>query len=116
MKRQRAEMRGREAEELAAEWYTARGWTVAASRVKTKLGEIDLIVRRPGMTVFAEIKWRRSADALGLAIDERRLARVAAAVEAVAHEYAEPDDDIRIDVLLLAPGLDPRHIPNAWQP
>ncbi|NVD43791.1 YraN family protein [Altererythrobacter sp. HHU K3-1] len=109
-------MRGREAEELAADWYAARGWNIVASRVKTKLGEIDLIVQRPGITVFAEVKWRRSADALNLAIDERRLARVAAAVEAVAHEYAEPNDDIRIDVLLLAPGLDPRHIPNAWQP
>ena len=39
-----------------------------------------------------------------------------AAAEAVAHRYAENGEDIRIDVILLAPGSFPRHIPNAWQP
>ena len=53
---------------------------------------------------------------LDLAIDERRLARVAAAAGAVAHEYATGGEDIRIDVILLAPGSFPRHIANAWQP
>jgi putative endonuclease len=66
--------------------------------------------------VFAEVKWRRKPADLDLAIDERRLARVAAAVEMVAHEYAGPGDDLRIDVLLLAPGTRPRHIENAWMP
>jgi len=51
-----------------------------------------------------------------LAIDEYRLRRVAAAVEAVAHEYAGNGEDMRIDVILLAPGRLPHHIVNAWQP
>ena len=42
--------------------------------------------------------------------------RVAAAVEAAAHRYAVNGEDIRIDVILLAPGSFPRHIANAWQP
>ena len=50
------------------------------------------------------------------AIDEYRLSRVAAAVEAAAHRYAMNGEDIRIDVILLAPGSFPRHIANAWQP
>ncbi|MEE4200614.1 YraN family protein [Erythrobacter sp.] len=111
-----ADRKGREAEAQAAQWLMQQGWQVIAERVKTKLGEIDLIAQRPGMTAFIEVKWRaRSAD-LATAIDERRLARVAAAVEIVAHEYAGPCDDIRIDVLLLAPGTRPRHIENAWMP
>jgi putative endonuclease len=28
--------------------------------------------------------------------------------------YSGPGDDIRIDVILLAPGEPPRHIENAW--
>ncbi len=116
LKRKRAEMQGRAAEREAAKWYAGQGWEIVGERVKTKLGEIDLIVQRPGITVFVEVKWRKSAADLDLAIDERRLQRVAAAVEAVAYDYAEPNDDIRIDVLLLAPGLAPRHIANAWQP
>ena len=28
--------------------------------------------------------------------------------------FAQPGDDIRVDVILLAPGAGPRHIENAW--
>ena len=68
------------------------------------------------MVAFVEVKWRRKRADLDHAIDEYRLSRVAAAAEAVAHRYAENGEDIRIDVILLAPGSFPRHIPNAWQP
>ena len=115
-KRVIADRKGREAEAQAAQWLMQQGFELVAERVKTKVGEIDLIARKPGLVVFAEVKWRKTASDLDLAIDERRLARVAAAVEVVAHEYAAPTDDIRIDVLLLAPGTRPRHIENAWMP
>ena len=111
-----AERKGREAEAQAALWLAQQGWQILAERVKTKVGEIDLIARKSALTAFIEVKWRKRASDLADAIDERRLVRVAAAVEMVAHQYAEPTDDIRIDVLLLAPGSKPRHIENAWMP
>lgn len=116
MARQRAERSGREAEDKAAEYLAGQGWAVLARRRRTPVGEIDLIVRRPGLVAFVEVKWRRSARLLDEAIDEPRLARVAAAAAAVAHEYAQAGDDLTVDVLLLAPGAEPRHIRNAWQP
>ncbi len=115
-KREVAERKGREAEAQAAQWLMQQGWEVIAQRVKTKLGEIDLVARKPGMVAFVEVKWRKRTADLATAIDERRLARVAAAVEVVAHEYATDGEDLRIDVILLAPGTPPRHIANAWQP
>ncbi len=116
MKRQRAEREGRKGE-LAAELYLrAKGWVILARRRKTPLGEIDLVARRAGTVAFVEVMWRSLAEELGLAIDEYRLRRVAAAVEAVAHEYASDGEDMRIDVILLAPGRLPQHIVNAWQP
>ena len=115
-RRQTAEQRGREGEAEAAMWLTAQGWRVLAERVKTKRGEIDLIVRKGALVAFVEVKWRaRSAD-LATAIDERRLARVAAAAELVWQDYAGAGEDIRIDVILLAPGVKPTHIENAWMP
>jgi len=116
MKRKIAEQSGREGEARAAMWLRLKGWRILDARKKTKLGEIDIIARKGKLVSFIEVKWRKKRADLDIAIDERRLSRVAAAVEAVAHHYAKPDDDIRIDVILLAPGHLPRHITNAWQP
>ena len=116
MTRQLAEKSGREGETRAAVWLRAKGWQVLDRRVRTPAGEIDLVARRGGVVAFVEVKWRRKRADLDHAIDEYRLSRVAAAAEAVAHRYAENGEDIRIDVILLAPGAEPRHIANAWMP
>ena len=116
MKRQLAEARGRKAEDRAAEFLFAQGWQILARRVRTPVGEIDLIARREALVAFVEVKWRAKPFELDFAIDMHRLTRVAAAAECVAHEYALAGEDIRIDVILLAPGNPPRHIANAWQP
>ena len=97
-------------------WLRLHGWRVLDRRVKTPRGEIDLVARRGRTVAFVEVKWRATQAELDLAIDEWRLRRVAAAVEAIAHRYSRAGDSVRIDVLLLAPGGWPRHIVNAWQP
>lgn len=114
--RHEADSRGREGEAEAAIWLAQQGWQIVAQRVKTKAGEIDLIVRKPGLIAFVEVKWRARAAALADAIDERRLTRVANAVEIVWQDYATAGEDVRIDVILLAPGRKPSHIENAWMP
>jgi putative endonuclease len=116
LKRQLAEQSGRNAETQAEELLVAQGWEILDRRVKTKVGEIDLVAARDGVIAFVEVKYRRDPAELDFAIDEYRLSRVAAAAEAVAHNYAEQGEDITIDVILLAPGVKPRHIANAWQP
>ncbi|MCX9146215.1 YraN family protein [Erythrobacter sp. WG] len=114
--RHEADARGREGEAEAAMFLAQAGWRIVAERVKTKAGEIDLIAKKTGLVAFVEVKWRARAADLGDAIDERRLARVAAAVEVVWQEYASEGEDIRIDVILLSPGRRPVHIENAWLP
>ncbi|MGL4313567.1 MAG: YraN family protein [Sphingomonas sp.] len=112
--RQAAEARGRRGERLAAWWLRLKGWHILDRRVRTPVGEVDLVARRGALIAFVEVKMRATAAELDLAIDERRLARVAAAAEALAPRYAGAGDDIRVDVILLAPGTRPRHIENAW--
>lgn len=115
-RRARAESRGRRGEALAAWYLRLKGWRILARRVKTPRGEVDLVARRGRMVAFVEVKWRERPEELGLAVDERRLRRVAAAAEAIAPRFVQPDSLQRIDVLLLAPGRWPRHIVNAWMP
>lgn len=116
MKRQRAERQGRQGEARAAAWLRLKGWSILDRRVRTPLGEIDIVARRGGLVAFIEVKWRSKKADLDLAIDEYRLRRVADAAESVAHHYAKHGEDLRVDVILLAPGAMPRHIVNAWQP
>lgn len=91
-----------------------KGWRILDRRVRTPAGEVDIVARRGALIAFVEVKTRATAADLDHAIDERRLARVAAAAEGLMPRYAGPGDDIRVDVILLAPGARPRHIENAW--
>ena len=104
---------GRRGEALAAWYLRLMGWRILERRLKTPRGEIDLIARRGRLVAFIEVKWRATSRELDHAIDDYRLRRVVAAAEAVAHRYLREGDDMRIDVLLLAPGRFPRHIVNA---
>lgn len=116
MSRAEAERKGRRGETLAAWFLRLKGWRILARRQRVGAGEVDLVARRGRTVAFVEVKWRRTAEALDTAIDARRLARVARAAEALAARFARPEDDVRIDVLLLAPGRWPRHMANVWQP
>ena len=107
------EAQGRRGEILAAWFLRLKGWRILAKRVKTPRGEIDLVARRGHTLAFIEVKWRKTEAELALAIDEYRLRRVVSAAEAVAYRWQKPGEDLRIDVLLLAPRRWPRHIVNA---
>lgn len=114
--RRAADAAGRRGERLAAWWLRLKGWRILDRRVKTKVGEVDLVARKGGLVAFVEVKARRTAAELDFAIDARRLARVAAAAELLIPVYAVDGEDVRVDVILLAPGERPRHIENAWMP
>lgn len=109
-----AERRGRQAERIAGWWLRLKGWSIVDRRVRTGAGEIDIVARRQSIVAFIEVKARASEAELAFAIDERRLSRVVAAAEAVAHRYLKSGDDMQIDVILLAPGHMPRHLSNVW--
>lgn len=113
-RRSAAETRGRRAESLAAWALRLKGWRIVARRARVPGGEVDLIARRGRMVAFVEVKWRDRAEDLATAIDAYRLRRVVTAAERLAPRYVKAGDDMRIDVMLLAPWRWPHHLTNVW--
>lgn len=115
--RRKAERRGRRSEVLAALLLFAKFYRILGWRVRTPLGEIDLIARAPnGVVCFIEVKAR--GDVLGAAQSlgtrqQRRIANAASHyLTARPHLAAK---GMRFDVIAVAPGKFPRHYPDAWR-
>ncbi|WP_374623890.1 YraN family protein [Devosia sp.] len=111
-----AELFGRRGETLAAWYLRLKGYRIVATRVKSPVGEIDLVARRLGVTVFVEVKARGRrqslAEALGV-VNTRRIARAAAYYVARHPDLAAAA--LRFDVIFLAPFTWPRHVRDAFR-
>jgi putative endonuclease len=116
-RRQAAEKRGRRSETLAALLLRLKFYRILGRRVRTKLGEIDMIARAPsGVVCFIEVKARahgaEAADALG----PRQQARIARAAQLyLAGRPGLAPKGMRFDVVSVVPGRLPRHLRDAWR-
>jgi len=113
--RQVAFRTGISAESRAAMLLVAKGFRILARRWKSPVGEIDIIARRRGLLIFVEVKARETLDEAAWSVTERQQARIIAAAEAWLAQNPDPRiRDIRLDVMLVAPGHVPRHIQAAF--
>ena len=107
---------GRRAEVLAAMLLMAKGYRILGFRLKTRQAEIDLLAKRGEVLAVVEVKRRTSlAAALDtVTVDQReRLRRAGAAI--AASRPSLQGAAVRLDLIALAPGKLPRHIPDAWK-
>ncbi len=101
--RQRAaQKRGVDAEAAAAAALTRDGWTIRASRLRTKAGEVDLVAERDGLIALIEVKARRTLSDAAVALGSRQQARLLAAAEIIlANHPAWGGAGVRFDLLLV---------------
>ena len=107
---------GRRAEVVAAVWLMAKGYRVLGFRLKTRQAEIDLLALRGQVLAVVEVKRRTKLTAALEAVtpDQReRLRRAGLAI--AASRPALGRATVRLDLIALAPGRLPRHIPDAWK-
>ncbi len=94
----------------------AKGYRILAFRLKTPLGEIDLLASKAGVIAVVEVKRRaRLADALDAVTPRQRERLVRAARSLTARRPGLSTAAIRLDLIALAPGRLPRHIADAWR-
>lgn len=111
-----ARLSGRRGEVIAAIWLMAKGYRILGFRLKTPQAEIDLLAMRGGVLAVVEVKRRTSLLAAleTVTFDQRERLRRAAA-NLAARRPGLQGAAVRLDLMALAPGKLPRHIPDAWR-
>ncbi len=99
---QRSYNAGRAAEEIARRSYEAAGYELAEARWRGQGGEIDLIMTKGDLTVFAEVKRARCFATAAQRLRPTQMARIALAAEEYAGGLARGSlSEMRIDVALV---------------
>jgi putative endonuclease len=111
-----ARVSGRRGEVLAALLLMVKGYRILGFRLKTPQGEIDILALRAGVLAVVEVKRRSSLLAALEAVthDQRERLRRAGA-NLAARRPALVGAAVRLDLVALAPGRLPVHIPDAWK-
>ena len=121
--KKRTNLLGPWGEQTAAADLRRRGYEIVAANYRTRFGEIDLIARQGGFTVFVEVKLRASdrfAEAREF-VDRRKQERLRASALLWLAAHPEDGGQPRFDVVeVYAPeGLETkkpviRHLENAF--
>ena len=92
---------GARGERRAAWFYRLRGYSIVDRNVRLPAGEIDLVVRRGGMVVIAEVKTRQSlvAGEGHEAVDKHKRERLIRLGDQYAARH--PEVRLRYDILSL---------------
>jgi putative endonuclease len=112
-----AEVWGRRGETLAAWALRLKGYRILSRRLKTPLGEIDMVALPLfGPVCFVEVKARASHDAAILSVAPAQRTRIARAANLYLAGRPElTGRGARFDIVAVAPGRWPRHHADAWR-
>jgi putative endonuclease len=91
---------GRTGEDAALARYLERGFRLVARNWRCHVGELDLVVARPGLLVFCEVKSRRGSAFGGPfdAVHGSKQRKLRALGEAFLLGWREPVGSVRFDV------------------
>jgi len=107
---------GRRGEVLAALLLMLKGYRILGFRLASPQGEIDLLALKGEVLAVVEVKRRASLESALEAVRPEQRDRLRRAARSIA--AGRPSlkaATIRLDLMALAPGRLPRHIPDAWR-
>ncbi|MBP5287484.1 MAG: YraN family protein [Elusimicrobiales bacterium] len=108
--------KGTEYENTATELLLSEGYTIKARNwACARLGEIDIVAEKDGITVFVEVR-ARSNTSFGTpseSINSAKIAKIIRTAMAYIKRFS-PETDFRFDVISVVPGFPPEHIKEAF--
>lgn len=111
-----ARVAGRRSEVAAALLLMLKGYRILGFRLRTPQGEIDILALRRGVLAVVEVKRRTSlVAALEAVTYEQRERLRRAGLNLAARRPRLRGAAVRLDLVALAPGRLPVHIPDAWR-
>lgn len=106
---------GSEAEDRAADFLLAKGYTLVTRRFKARQGEIDLVVLDGDILVFVEVKQRKRGYLPEDAIGKLKISRMVKAAQEYVLATGEHERAVRYDVVAIDPS-ELRHHIDAFRP
>jgi putative endonuclease len=98
-----AQARGAKGEDAAVAHLSRLGYEILERNFKTRTGEIDIVAREGGTTVFVEVK-RREAAGHGTAaefVSPAKIRKVVSAARLYAARHRLTESPIRFDVIAI---------------
>lgn len=115
--RRRAWRRGLTAETVCVLWLTFLGYRIVARRLRTPVGEIDIVARRGRTLAIVEVKARQRRDGALASVSTRQRRRLQRAAQWLIAGRADLAAlNIRFDVIAVAPWRMPVRVIDAWRP
>ena len=101
---------GRQGESLATAYLEKKGYTIICRNYRRRFGEIDIIARHRGFTVFIEVKTRRSGRFGGplVAVDRRKQQQIYRVAEEYLASHGLQETPARFDVVSVTLSRDGR--------
>lgn len=101
-KKQLAERRGRQAERFVMRTYMLAGYWPVARRLRTKAGELDLVMRRGKTLIGIEVKYRRDFMAETALPSVRQQMRLRTALQSIWVYYESMGfQSVYLDIVVL---------------
>ena len=117
--------KGHFGEAIAAMLLICKGYRIIHRRLRSPLGEVDLLARHGKTLVVVEVKWRAELETALYAVSKKQQARLQRVGEALFQQQAyeqqaseqkaseQEIDTLRFDVICIAP-FKIKHIQNAF--
>lgn len=108
--------KGEPYEQQAAEFLEAAGFEIVDRNWSCPMGELDIVARKGGMLVFAEVR-ERSNPGYGTpaeSVTPAKRTKILKAAMAYIKAKRPGADEYRFDVIAIVPGREPEHIEEAF--